>query len=98
MAIPNVSSPFPQNCVDVRESCPLDGWSPFETDTDTDYEFEICSDILLNPDQDPDKLLYYNRILTADPVDDFYKYKISHPPGLTYRAPAKYNFRNNLDG
>jgi hypothetical protein len=29
---------------------------------------EICEDILLNVNQDDDMLLYYNQMMTADPV------------------------------
>lgn len=87
---------LPQNCGDVGFSCAEDGWSPFiQIEPDSPYEYEICSDILLNPEQNPDKLLYYNRVLTADPVDDTYKYRIEHPEGIPYRAPAKYDFRSN---
>ena len=60
-----------QNCVDVDEKC--ESWSPFYEDEgdsviEEDERIEktqICSDMLLNEDDDPDKLLYYNRVLTA---------------------------------
>lgn len=54
--------------------------------TSDGIDTQICSDFLINEDQNADKLLYYNRVLTADPVNEKYKYVISPPAG-------KQNFR-----
>lgn len=69
-----------QNCARIEEQCPDTGWDTFELSGTTDI-VEICTDIVLNPDQDPDKLLYYNRVLTAEPVDPNLKYLITPDPG-----------------
>ena len=52
---------------------------------------------MLNEDQDPDKLLYYNRVLTAVPTNPKYEYVITPPSGQSYKAPTTYDFSNNPD-
>ena len=58
-------------------------------------ETQICTNILLNPDQDPDKLLYYNRVLTAEPSNIKEKYKKIPKRGSHYQVPARYDFSND---
>ena len=55
------------------------------------------TDFLLNPSQDPDKLLFYNRVLTAEPVDQSQQYQFVPDNNQTYQVPQKYDFSNNLD-
>lgn len=88
------SGPFVANCRQVSEACKQ--WDDFESSDDS-LDVQICSDILLNEEGAPDKLLYYNRVLTAETVNPKQEYVITPPPGQTYRTPAKYDFAGNLD-
>ena len=96
---------------EVGDKCTEDGgeWVPFyrsKTEYDNimtssgelSHEEEICEDILLNEDQAPDKVLYYNRILTAEPLDkpedSSDKYKMMPTYGH-YVLPPKYDFSDD---
>lgn len=89
------------NCPLVN--CNITSWAPFyknmddaEADNkDRLEQTQICSDILLNPDQDADKLLYYNRVLTADTLDPSLKFDKVPPPNTSFIAPPEYSFENN---
>jgi hypothetical protein len=93
------------NCAQIGEECVQ--WSPFYKDKD-EYDTlsaagespdtEICEDILLNVNQDDDKLLYYNRMMTADPVpledDPEDAYRIQ-PKYRQWMTPVIYDFSND---
>ncbi|CAB9504369.1 Inherit from bactNOG: repeat protein [Seminavis robusta] len=87
--------PWVTNCVNVLLRCQT--WSKFVMHGDAGTEWEICSDILINPEQHPDKLLCYNRVLTAEPTDPEEKYKITPDEDAAYQTPAKYDFSSNAD-
>jgi hypothetical protein len=98
--------PWIPNCAQVDTDCKPSGWSSFykdqaEADLDESGDLEIrtqiCSDILLNLDSEPDKLLYYNRIMTAEPLDPAHKYRIEPPAGSSFKLTKKYDFENNPD-
>ena len=89
-----------ESCADTKADC-LGWWKPFyHTQEDYDNrdslttEYEICEYLLLNPNQNPDALLYYNRMLTAEPVDEADKYLIT-PKKRQYITPKKYDFSND---
>jgi len=94
--------PWVANCINVGNKCKK--WAPFfKNNQDAASpnpleQTEICSDILLNEDSDPDKLLYYNRVITAETLDENQKYLITPPDGASYKVASKYNYENNPDG
>lgn len=51
--------------------------------------------MLNNEEDSSDNLLYYNRVITADPVDDSLKYLISPPVGTAFKTAPKYDFEDN---
>lgn len=98
------------NCADTVADCgPDDGgsrdkyWKPYYVD-ESEYnnrdtattQTEICDYLLLNPNQNPEALLYYNRVLTAEPYEESDKYKIT-PDNRYYKLPKKYDFTNDLN-
>jgi hypothetical protein len=59
-------------------------------------QVQICRSILVNQaDENPDKLYYYNRILTAEPVDAASKYLLD--PSGSFMVAQEYNFENDPD-
>jgi hypothetical protein len=65
-------------------------------DSSREEQVEICRSILVNQaDDNPDKLFYYNRILTAEPVDRASKYNLD--PSGSFMVAQKYNFENDPD-
>jgi len=84
------------NCAQVGEECK--DWSTFDDKYSAPgVQTQICSDILLNPRQHPDKLLYYNRVLTADPVDESLKYLLAPPDDTSFKTPDSYDFEGRPD-
>ena len=79
--------------MDFYES-PADAGTPLSQKT---VQVQICESILLNPnDNDPDALLYFNRILTAEPTSgNANKYKIT--PEGPWMVPERYNFESSPD-
>lgn len=101
---PRSSSLWVANCQQVDRECT--SWANFykssaEAAADEAgtlaIQTQICTDILLNPEQDPDKLLYYNRILTAETLEDSQKWLITPPDGARFKRPELYNFEDNPD-
>lgn len=92
-----------KNCGDVE--CDNNSWTTFYRDnneaatseSDKTIRIQICEDILINANDDPDKLLYYNRIMAAEPLDSSYKYHFTPPEGIEYIAPPKYNYPDDSD-
>jgi hypothetical protein len=59
---------------------------------------EICEDILLNVNQNDDKLLYYNQMMTANPVpleDDLEDAYRIQPKCRQWMMPMIYDFSND---
>lgn len=90
-----------QNCEQVRTECTK--WAGFFKDVNDAAvdpatrleQVQICESILLNPgDADDDALLYYNRVLTAETVNEDDKYVIT-PTGGPFMVAQKYNFESN---
>jgi hypothetical protein len=99
--VTNLAGSWIPNCAQIGEDC--QSWAPFyknqqeyDNRNSLTLETEICEDILLNVNQNPDKLLYYNRMMTADPLVDKEKYQVT-PDTSEYTTPVKYNFSQDLD-
>jgi len=61
---------------------------------------QICKNILINPDDNSRKLMYYNRVLTAElknPKKESDNYLIRPPEGSSFQTPARYDFSNSPD-
>ena len=71
-------------------------WADFGDKADT----QICKNILINPNNNGDKLMYYNRVVTAElknPKRDSDNYLIRAPDDSTFQTPARYDFSNDPD-
>ena len=53
---------------------------------------------MINPSNNGDKLMYYNRVLTAelkDPKSESDNYLITPPDDSKFQTPARYDFSND---
>jgi hypothetical protein len=101
----SLNAPFANwvnNCPLIK--CTESSWENFYKDADEFrdkdtllVETQICIGLLINPEQSPDKLLYYNRILTADTLDPKLRFDEAPPRNTSFIVPSKYAFGNRTD-
>ena len=93
-----------QNCSNLasEEICDNNNdahWADFGPRSDT-RQTQICKNILINPNNNGDKLMYYNRVIAAElknPKRESDNYLIRSPDDSKYQAPPRYDFSNDPD-